>query len=100
MGYSAVGDFQMRMDRLTTSFQNALAESQSLALGQDHNQIDTLHLLLALLQQTSSSVKDVLRRVASIFLNLKLPCTKRCQINRESSSPMATFRCHRSWGVY
>merc|ERR1711941_236436 len=31
--------------------------------GQDHNQIDTLHLLLALLQQTSSSVKDVLRRV-------------------------------------
>merc|ERR1711879_565987 len=63
MGYSAVGDFQMRMDRLTTSFQNALAESQSLALGQDHNQIDTLHLLLALLQQTSSSVKDVLRRV-------------------------------------
>lgn len=53
----------MRMDRLTTSFQNALAESQSLALAQNHNQIDTLHLLLALLQQTSSSVKDVLRRI-------------------------------------
>merc|ERR1711941_244298 len=31
--------------------------------GQDHNQIDTLHLLLALLQQTWGSVKDVLRRV-------------------------------------
>ena len=54
----------MRMDRLTTSFQNALAESQSLALSQDHNQIDTLHLLLALLQQTSSSVKDILRRIS------------------------------------
>ncbi len=52
----------MRMDRLTTSMQNALAESQSLALGQDHNQIDTVHLLLALLQQANSSVKDVLRR--------------------------------------
>ncbi len=52
----------MRMDRLTTSLQNALAESQSLALGQDHNQIDTGHVLLALMEQTSSSVKDVVRR--------------------------------------
>ncbi|GGY32074.1 chaperone protein ClpB [Bacterioplanes sanyensis] len=52
----------MRMDRLTTSLQNALAESQSLALGHDHNQIDTVHLLLCLLEQPSSSVKDVLRR--------------------------------------
>ena len=52
----------MRMDRLTTSLQNALAESQSLALGQDHNQIDTVHVLLALMEQTSSSVKDVVRR--------------------------------------
>tara|TARA_Y100001001_G_scaffold78081_1_gene76052 strand:- start:221 stop:2806 length:2586 start_codon:yes stop_codon:yes gene_type:complete len=50
------------MDRLTTSLQNALAESQSLALGQDHNQIDTVHVLLALMEQTSSSVKDVVRR--------------------------------------
>ncbi|MFK4753290.1 ATP-dependent chaperone ClpB [Oceanobacter antarcticus] len=55
----------MRMDRLTTSLQNALAESQSLALGQDHNQIDTVHLLLALLQQANSSIKDVIRRVGS-----------------------------------
>ena len=52
----------MRMDRLTTSLQNALAESQSLALGQDHNQIDTVHVLLALLEQTNSSIKDVIRR--------------------------------------
>jgi len=52
----------MRMDRLTTSLQNALAESQSLALGQDHNQIDTVHVLLALMEQTSSSVKEVVRR--------------------------------------
>jgi ATP-dependent Clp protease ATP-binding subunit ClpB len=50
------------MDRLTTSLQNALAESQSLALGQDHNQIDTVHVLLALLEQTNSSIKDVIRR--------------------------------------
>ena len=52
----------MRMDRLTTSLQNALNEAQSLALGHDHNQIDSVHLLLALLQQTNSSVRNLLRK--------------------------------------
>lgn len=52
----------MRMDRLTTSLQNALSEAQSLALGNDHNQIDSVHLLLALLQQTNSSVRTLLRK--------------------------------------
>ncbi|MFY9180333.1 MAG: ATP-dependent chaperone ClpB [Venatoribacter sp.] len=55
----------MRMDRLTSSLQNALAESQSFALGQDHNQIDTVHVLLALFEQSSSSVKEVLRRAGA-----------------------------------
>ena len=52
----------MRMDRLTNSLQNALAEAQSLALGNDHNQIDTVHLFLALLEQTNSSVRTLLRK--------------------------------------
>lgn len=52
----------MRIDRLTTNMQNALAESQSLALGNDHNQIDTVHLLLTLFEQTNSSVKEIIRR--------------------------------------
>ena len=61
----------MRMDRLTTSLQNALAESQSLALGQDHNQIDTVHVLLALFEQTSSTVKDVVRRCGANVAELE-----------------------------
>ncbi len=61
----------MRMDRLTTSLQNALAESQSLALGQDHNQIDTVHVLLALFEQTSSTVKDVVRRCSANVAELE-----------------------------
>lgn len=52
----------MRMDKLTTSMQNAVAESQSIAVGNDHNQIDTVHVLLALIEQSSSTVKDVVRR--------------------------------------
>lgn len=55
----------MRMDKFTASLQNALAESQSLALGQDHNQIDTVHVLLALFEQSSSTVKEVLRRAGA-----------------------------------
>src|SRR5690554_1766969 len=52
----------MRMDKLTTSMQNAVAESQSIAVGNDHNQIDTVHVLLALFEQSSSTVKEVIRR--------------------------------------
>jgi ATP-dependent Clp protease ATP-binding subunit ClpB len=43
--------FIMRIDKLTTKFQEALAEAQTLALGNDHNRIDPLHLLAAMLRQ-------------------------------------------------
>jgi ATP-dependent Clp protease ATP-binding subunit ClpB len=41
----------MRIDKLTTKFQEALADAQSLALGNDHAYIDPLHLLAAMLRQ-------------------------------------------------
>ena len=41
----------MRIDKLTTKFQEALAEAQSLALGNDHAYIEPLHLLVAMLRQ-------------------------------------------------
>ena len=41
----------MRVDKLTTKFQEALADAQSLALGKDHAYIDPAHVLLAMLQQ-------------------------------------------------
>ncbi|MGH8309413.1 MAG: Clp protease N-terminal domain-containing protein, partial [Steroidobacteraceae bacterium] len=41
----------MRMDKLTTKFQEALAEAQSIALGRDHQIIEPAHVMLALLQQ-------------------------------------------------
>jgi len=39
------------MDKLTTKFQEALGDAQSLALGKDHAYIDPAHVLLAMLQQ-------------------------------------------------
>ena len=41
----------MRMDKLTSRFQQALADAQSLAVGRDHNLIEPAHVLVALLDQ-------------------------------------------------
>ena len=41
----------MRHDKLTTKFQEALADAQSLALGADNAYIEPAHLLVAMLKQ-------------------------------------------------
>src|SRR5713226_5225178 len=46
----------MRFDKLTTKLQEALAEAQSAALGQDHQYIEPQHLLAALLNQEDGGV--------------------------------------------
>ncbi len=50
----------MRMDRLTSKFQMALSEAQSLAVGRDHQFIESTHLMLALLDQDGGSVRHLL----------------------------------------
>ncbi|VAW57549.1 ClpB protein, partial [hydrothermal vent metagenome] len=50
----------MRMDRLTSKFQMALSEAQSLAVGRDHQFIEPLHLILALLDQDGGSARHLL----------------------------------------
>ena len=50
----------MRMDKLTSRFQQALADAQSLAVGRDHNLIEPAHLLTALLDQQGGSTRPLL----------------------------------------
>jgi ATP-dependent Clp protease ATP-binding subunit ClpB len=50
----------MRMDKLTSKFQQALADAQSLAVGRDHQFIEPLHIMLALLDQEGGSVRHLL----------------------------------------
>ena len=50
----------MRMDKLTTKFQMALADAQSLAVGADHQFIEPLHVMIALLDQQGGSVRHLL----------------------------------------
>src|SRR2546422_919698 len=54
----------MRFDKLTTKFQQALADAQSIAVGQDQQFIEPLHLLVALLQQDDGSAASLLSRAA------------------------------------
>ena len=50
----------MRMEKLTSQFQNALGDAQSLALGRDHQFIEPLHLLIALIDQQGGAVRPLL----------------------------------------
>jgi ATP-dependent Clp protease ATP-binding subunit ClpB len=51
----------MRMDKLTSRFQQALADAQSLAVGRDHPAIEAAHLLQALLDQDGGSTQPLLQ---------------------------------------
>jgi ATP-dependent Clp protease ATP-binding subunit ClpB len=55
----------MRMDKLTSKFQMALAEAQSLAVGLDHQFIEPVHLLVALLDQQGSTVRGLLTKAGA-----------------------------------
>src|SRR5690242_15681662 len=58
----------MRQDKLTTKFQQALADAQSLAIGRDHQFIEPAHVMLALLDQEGGSVRPLLMK-AGVDLN-------------------------------
>jgi len=51
----------MRIDKLTTKFQEALADAQSLALGRDHAYIEPLHVLVTMLKQEDGPKAILLR---------------------------------------
>ena len=59
----------MRMDKLTTNFQQALADAQSLAVGRDHQFIEPVHLMAALLEQQGGTVRGLLTK-AGVNMNL------------------------------
>ncbi|MCW5641379.1 MAG: ATP-dependent chaperone ClpB [Rhodoferax sp.] len=54
----------MRIDKLTTKFQEALAEAQTLALGNDHAYIEPAHVLVAMLRQDDGP-KALLQRAGA-----------------------------------
>ncbi|MDR2925219.1 MAG: ATP-dependent chaperone ClpB [Azoarcus sp.] len=61
----------MRLDKLTTRFQQALADAQSLAVGHDQQFIESQHLLLALFEQEDGSTASLLQRAGCSVPPLK-----------------------------
>ena len=55
----------MRMDKLTNQLQGAMADAQSLALGRDHNFIEPVHLLSALLDQSGGVCSPLLQKAGA-----------------------------------
>jgi ATP-dependent Clp protease ATP-binding subunit ClpB len=61
----------MRFDKLTTKFQQALADAQSIALGADNTAIEPQHLLLALLQEENGSAASLMLKAGMQVAPLK-----------------------------
>jgi ATP-dependent Clp protease ATP-binding subunit ClpB len=65
----------MRFDKFTTKFQQALADAQSLAVGQDNQFIEPQHLLLALMNDADSGAASLLARAGGNVNALKAALT-------------------------
>ena len=58
----------MRLDKLTTKFQEALADAQSLALGNDHAYIEPMHVLAAMqLSEKAGEMQIFGAEIAGVF---------------------------------
>ena len=66
----------MRLDKLTTKFQQAVSDAQSLAVGNDQQFIEPQHLLLALLNQDDGSTTSLLQRAGGNVGGLKAALAK------------------------
>ncbi|WP_448549098.1 ATP-dependent chaperone ClpB [Thalassotalea fusca] len=64
----------MRLDRFTQSFQIAISDAQSIALGKDHQFIEPVHLMLALLNQNAGSTIPLLKSAGVDVLTLRKQC--------------------------
>jgi len=73
----------MRMDRLTSRFQEALGDAQSLAVGRDHQFIEPVHLMLALLDQQGGSIRPLF---AQAGVNIRLLRSQLSQLLDKQSS--------------
>ena len=67
------------MEKLTARFQLALQEAQSMAAGREHQFIEPVHLMLAMLTQENSSVAAVLQRAGADVARIRQHCEQAVQ---------------------
>lgn len=66
----------MRLNRLTNKFQVAISDAQSLALGRDHQFIEPVHLMVALLNQQGGTTKTLLEKAKLDVSALRSQCAE------------------------
>jgi ATP-dependent Clp protease ATP-binding subunit ClpB len=77
----------MRIDKLTNQLQTALADAQSIAMGNDHSAIEPVHLLLALLNQQAGSIRPILNRAGFDVVGLQEALNRQLDQVAKVSSP-------------
>ena len=77
----------MRIDKLTNQLQTALADAQSIAVGNDHSAIEPVHLLLALLNQQAGSIRPILNRAGFDVVGLQEALNSQLDQVAKVSSP-------------
>lgn len=66
----------MRLDRFTSKFQLAISDAQSIALGRDHQFIEPVHLMTALMNQEGGSVRPLLQLLGVNLNNIRAELSK------------------------
>jgi len=61
----------MQINKLTYKAQEAVAEAQKTAEGYNHQQVDTVHLLLSLIKQKDGIVPQILKKLGADITNIE-----------------------------
>ncbi|MDF2182318.1 ATP-dependent chaperone ClpB [Neptuniibacter sp. CAU 1671] len=82
----------MRPDKFTAKLQEALADAQSLAVGRDHNYIEPIHLLSALLEQRQGTAGQVLQQAGANVASLRQQLQSKLEALPRVSNPDGEVR--------
>ena len=77
----------MRAEKLTNLLQQAFADAQSIAIGNDQSAIEVVHVLIALLNQQGGSVRPILNRAGFDVNGLQQQLNKHMDSLPKVSSP-------------
>jgi len=84
----------MRIDKLTTQFQEALSEAQSLAVSADNPYIESIHVLAAIIAQPDGSGRALLERagvrISALRSSVEAALKNLPQVSGQSGQPQVS----------
>ena len=84
----------MRIDKLTTQFQEALSDAQSLAVSADNPYIEPIHVLAAIIAQPDGSGRALLERagvrISALRSSVEAALKNLPQVSGQSSQPQVS----------